>query len=628
MIRTPLVLGLLGCLLVTAASAEDKQPAGSGDAVSFYQQIRPIFQANCHGCHQPAKARGDYSMTDFAKLLAGGESGSKAIVPGRPNESYLIELITPDKDGKAQMPEGKPALNVVEIDLIKRWIAAGAKDDTPAGAKQRYDAAHPPIYSRPSPIASLDYSPDGKLLAVAGFHEVLLFDTDKYEVAARLIGISERIESVRFSPDGKKLAVAGGLPGRQGEIQVWDVAARKLTLSTASTFDTIYGASWSPDSKLIAFGCSDNSVRAIKADTGEQVLFQGAHTDWVRDTAFSVDGSHLVSVGRDMSVKLTEVATQRFVDNVTSITPGALKGGIQAIVCHPKIDQVIVGGSDGMPKVYRIYREAKRVIGDDAGHLMDLFPLSGRVFSVRVSADGKRIAAGSSLDGAGEVMVCTFNYDSDAPADIKAIMGKVPGTRSQAEKDALTAYKDKGTQLVSKTTIKDSPVYALAIHPLNKLVAAAGGDGQVRLVDADSGKIVKQLTVVPKGALAPAAKPSDLGLPVRSVDTVQTEQLPKGTKLVAIDVQPKNIEFRGPFDYAQLLVTGKLDSGETPDITRMVKLTASVDAVRFAPTGLVQPKQDGEGTLTVTLAGQTASIPFKVTGQKVLSKVDFVHDVN
>ena len=46
----------------------------------------------------------------------------------------------------------------------------------------------------------------------------------------------------------------------------------------------------------------------------------------MRDTAFSADGSHLVSVGRDMTVKLTEVATQRFVDNITSITPGALRG--------------------------------------------------------------------------------------------------------------------------------------------------------------------------------------------------------------------------------------------------------------------------------------------------------------
>ena len=55
---------------------------------------------------------------------------------------------------------------------------------------------------------------------------------------------------------------AGGDPARSGEIQVWDVEKRKLTVSAPITYDTLYGVSWSPDSKLIAFGCADNTVRA------------------------------------------------------------------------------------------------------------------------------------------------------------------------------------------------------------------------------------------------------------------------------------------------------------------------------------------------------------------------------
>ena len=149
---------------------------------------------------------------------------------------------------------------------------------------------------------------------------------DGSELLDRLVGLSERIESVRFSPDGLRLAVAGGLPARMGEIQVWDVAARKLTLSVAVTADTLNGASWSPDGSKVAFGCDDNSVRAIDSKTGTQVLFMGSHTDWALDTTF-IGPDHLVSVGRDMTTKLTEVSTQRFVDNLTSITPGALKGG-------------------------------------------------------------------------------------------------------------------------------------------------------------------------------------------------------------------------------------------------------------------------------------------------------------
>ena len=35
-----------------------------------------------------------------------------------------------------------------------------------------------------------------------------------------------------------------------------------------------------------------------------QVLYQSAHDDWVLDTVFSTDGSHLVTVSRDRSMKL------------------------------------------------------------------------------------------------------------------------------------------------------------------------------------------------------------------------------------------------------------------------------------------------------------------------------------
>ena len=191
------------------------------------------------------------------------------------------------------------------------------------------------------------------------------------------------------------------------------------------TYDTVYGASWSPDGTKIAFGCADNTVRAIDAKTGEQVLFMGSHNDWALDTVFSVDGSHLISVGRDMAAKLTEVATQRFVDNITSITPGALKGGLAAVARHPKRDEIVIGGSDGEPKLYRVFRQTVRVIGDDSNLIREFPALPGRIYSVAISTDGKRIAAGSSLDGTGEVGVYGYEFDTALPDNIKAINQKV-----------------------------------------------------------------------------------------------------------------------------------------------------------------------------------------------------------
>jgi WD40 repeat protein len=466
------IAGLVGFLAhpgpVLAADSKpaDSMPADSKPAakVSYYRDVRPILQEQCEGCHQPAKRSGEYVMTPFASLLKGGESNSAAIVPGKPADSYLLNQITPAK-GKAEMPKGKSPLAATQIELIRRWIAEGAIDDTPASASVTFDAAHPPVYHLPPVLTAVDYSPDGSLLAVSGYHEVLLWKADGSALVARLVGLSERIQSLAFSPDGTKLAVAGGSPARLGEIQVWDVAKRKLLLSVPMTYDTLYGVSWSPDGTRIAFGCADNSVRAIDAKSGAQILFQGAHNDWVLGTVFSKDASHLVSVSRDRSMKLIEVATQRFVDNITSITPGALKGGLASVDRSPKGDEVVVGGADGVPKIYHIYRPPgkSRQIGDDDNLIRGFGAMPGRIYAVEYSRDGGRIVAGSSSQGTGEIRV----------------------------------YSADNAQLVSKFQGQPGPIYTARFSPDGHQVAAAGFSGKVMLMDAATGKLVKEFTPVP-----------------------------------------------------------------------------------------------------------------------------------
>jgi WD40 repeat protein/mono/diheme cytochrome c family protein len=621
---------IVACLIVSwlpfagadvAFAQEQGKPAAK---VSFDKQIRPIFQTNCQGCHQPAKARGDYLMTSHDKLLAAGESGKKGVVPGQAAASYLVESIVP-KNGKARMPENKPPLDAGDIELIKKWIDEGAVDDTPVNARQKIDSEHPPVYTYPPILPSLDYSPDGKQLAVAGFHEVLLIDTTTHALVGRLVGLSERVQSLRFSPDGGRLAVAGGSPGRMGEIQVWDVATKKLKMSAPSTADTLFGLSWSGDGARLAFGCTDNSVRVVDAATGEQIMFQGGHGDWVLDTFFSVDGKNVVSASRDMSVKLTEIATQRLIDNVTSITPGALKGGVQALGRHPKLDIFVAGGSDGMPRAYRVFRESARQIGDDANLIGELFPQMGRIFSVRFSPDGKKIATSSSLDGKGEIVVASYDHDADVPANIKGIMGKVPGARVAQEREALDAYRKKGIRELARFKTDATGVYAVAFHPDNVILAAAGGDGLVRLYDVTSKKLVKEFAPAPIQKIAKTIANPKLTYPKEA--KLVKEKLPKETKVVSLAVEPKTIALASPYQYAQILVTATLSNGETFDATRIAAFQPPALAT-ITPSGLVRPAAEGAGDIVITLDGKSATIPLAITGLQSTYNADFIHDVN
>jgi len=470
-------IGLSGAL-AAAEPVEKKVP----DVVSYYRDVRPIFQQHCQGCHQPAKPQGGYVMTSHADLFKKTDRDLPGVVAGSPEKSSLIELILPDKDGKTRMPKNKDPLGKVETEILHKWIAQGAKDDTPATARDTVDADHPPLYSLPPVISSVVFSPDGNLLAVSGFHEVLLHKGDGSGMVGRLVGVAERIQSLAFSPDGKLLAVAGGSPGRFGEVQIWDVAMRKLKLSISTTFDTLYGVSWSHDSKKIAFGCADNTLRAIDAATGKEILFQGAHNDWVLGTVFSRDSTYLVSISRDRSVKLTEVATQRFIDNITSITPGALKGGLMAVARNPHksdvkvknnaagtdttekwYDELVIAGSDGMPRLYKMHRTQKRVIGDDFNKIREYPTMLGRIHSLDFSADGKLFAAGSSLDGHGEVRV----------------------------------YQTADGKVVSNYDIPASGIYSVSFHPSGKVLASGGADGLMRLTDPATGKLIKEFVPVP-----------------------------------------------------------------------------------------------------------------------------------
>lgn len=452
-----LLLPLLGLVSATAA-----EPAAVPDEPSYFKNVLPILRAkNCTGCHQPAKQGGEYVMTEFAALLKGGESGSAAVVPGKPDKSYLVEQITPVK-GKASMPKDAPPLNETEIGTIRKWIELGAKDDTPASNRPQYDADHPPVYLAAPVLKSIEYSPKGDVLAVGGYHEVLLHKADGSGLAARFVGQSERIESARFSPDGKFLAVTGGSPGRFGELQIWNVEERKMTHSIMVGYDTIYGASWAPNGKMVAVGCPDNTIRAFDPATGKQVLFNGAHNDWVLDTTFSVNSDHLISVSRDMSMKLIDVKTERFIDNITSITPGALKGGLLAVDRHPTKDELLCGGSDGAPKVFKMVRTEARKIGDNANLLREFSAMPGRVFSVAFNNDGSRIAAGSSSDGTGQVQL----------------------------------YNAADGAVVWKTEVPEGGIYTVDFSPDGATVVAGGFDGDVRLYKSADGSLIKRFTPV------------------------------------------------------------------------------------------------------------------------------------
>ena len=94
------------------ARAEDEagKPAPAKEAVSYYRDIRPLFQQHCQGCHQPAQARGSYVMTAHADLLKPGDTDIPGVVPGQPDKSLIVAQIKPQGGKPPAMPKERPPL--------------------------------------------------------------------------------------------------------------------------------------------------------------------------------------------------------------------------------------------------------------------------------------------------------------------------------------------------------------------------------------------------------------------------------------------------------------------------------------------------------------------------------------
>ena len=519
------VLLALACTILFFPSeqawADAVSPVGPAE-ISYQRDVLPILRAHCQGCHQPARAEGGVDLTSRAGLFGEGDSGVAVISPGQVDASELLAQITPEDSGAAAMPkDGKP-LHADQIALLRRWVADGAKIDVEHD-RPRFDAEHPPTYSKPATITALDISPDGALVAISGVNETLLLDAaaaarGERIVVRRLIGLASRIESLRFSPDGKQLAVVGGLPGELGELQVWDVAKGELLLSRNATAETLSGVAWSPDGQSIAFGGADTNVRVVKASDGAQLIEQGAHSDWVLDAVFSVDGKYVVSGSRDQTLKLTEVGSGRFIDNMTNISPGVPGGPIFAIVRHPQRDLVASGGGEGIPRTYMMHRVVDRKIGDDS-NLVRAYPtMPGRIFAVAFSPDGTRLAAASSDAGKGHVQLFNVPDAFLPPEDVKLIQGKTIDQRSAEERARIEAYNREGADLVATADGDLPPVYALAFSSDGEALITGGADGVVRLFDPADGKLLAQVAAfevttasgepTPAGAVVSAAAPA------------------------------------------------------------------------------------------------------------------------
>jgi WD40 repeat protein len=456
-------------------------PALAGDAdkpVSFSRDVQPILNRSCVGCHKPGKAKGKLDLSTYAAFRAGGETGP-SFVPGEPDKSLVIEQVHGDEPA---MPAKGDPLTASDVTTLSTWIRQGAKDDTAATSSAAVQSHSPPVYAMPPVITAVAWSPDGKTIAVGGRNEILLHAADASDAAplARIPSGSPRTNSLLFTSDGKRLVAAGGGPGQFGEVLAWDLGdsaawKQRTNWTPAKDYkvsgDTLFGLTLSPDGDRAAFGCADRTARVINLSDGKELLRLEQHTDWVFGAAFSSDGKHLVSAGRDKSVKVTDLSKPD-----ASVEINNPEEAVLSIARHPSEDLIACGGATGGVRLYKTTDLQRRTEEKrDPNRVKELERHPGPVNAVAFSADGKLLATAST----GEARV--YNKEGNR----KAIL---PG--------------------------HGGPVFTVAFSPDATRVVTAGYDGKVRVFEVEKGKLLREFVPVPV-ADSPKAGPAGPALSPR-----------------------------------------------------------------------------------------------------------------
>ncbi len=115
----------LAAFVQNAAIADEPAP------VDLASKVQSILERNCLKCHGPEKQRGGLRLDVRESVLAGGDSGEPAVVPGKVESSALIDRVSSDKDDRRMPPRGT-RLSVDEVSLLRRWVADGASWPTAA----------------------------------------------------------------------------------------------------------------------------------------------------------------------------------------------------------------------------------------------------------------------------------------------------------------------------------------------------------------------------------------------------------------------------------------------------------------------------------------------------------------
>lgn len=307
-----------------------------------------------------------------------------------------------------------------------------------------------------SPIWTLQFSPDGKTIAVGKYQWIEVWDIETQQLIHTYEPHASAVRCLTFSRDGKTLFAGGGLAAQSGELRIWDVASEELLNTLEIHADTIESIAISPDeTKLLTASMDEYSAIlniAQEAEVGnETTTWLSQHVGRVLCALYHPDGTYFATGSEDKTIKVwhpeNHTVLVNFDGNDDAVYSLAYAAGDGLIVSGSADNtirswRVTVGGTSG-PEAY-----TGALVREYNGH-------QGPVYSVDCGMwNNQEIIASGSAD----TSVIIWNLRS--------------GNRRRTFDEPTDA------------------VYAVQLSPNGRLVAAGGRDGVVRIWHIGNSRLI------------------------------------------------------------------------------------------------------------------------------------------
>lgn len=278
-----------------------------------------------------------------------------------------------------------------------------------------------------SPIWALEFSPDGKSLAVGKYQWVELWDLETQTMSHAYEPHVGRVRCIQFSTDGKVLYASGGQAAQSGEIRIWDVATEELINTYELHADTIESIAISPNNaKLLTASMDEFSavidLNNLDDDTplDDQAKWLTQHVGRVLCTLYHPTGDYFVTGSEDKTLKVWDPETYTVL-----VSFDGNDDAVYSLAYGTRTEQIVSGSADSTVRSWRVTQDDN---GNTRGAQVRTFNgHQGAVYSVDSGVwNNQEVVASGSADSTVIIWDIlsgnrrrTFNEPTDAVYAVK-----------------------------------------------------------------------------------------------------------------------------------------------------------------------------------------------------------------